>query len=91
MTLAALGIGRAVARAGAVEAWTVSARACIGPDASRTRALHVDDDTLVVAVPSPVLAQELRLHVDDLLGELSRRAPGSSVRAIRFVPMRGGR
>ena len=86
-TLKALGITRDVARAGAVQAWPSVARACIGAeDAARTRALRVDGDTLIVAVPSPVLAQELRLRYEDLRAELFRLAPESSVRAVRFVP-----
>jgi len=90
-TLAALGIRGAVAKAGVVAAWPAAARACIGEDASRTRALAVEGDTLVVAVPSPVLAQELRLHSEQLLRDLAGRAPDATVHTIRFVPLRSPR
>jgi len=86
-TLEALGISRDVARAGAMQAWPAVARACIGAEeAARTRAVRVDGDTLVVSVPSPVLAQELRLRSEDVRAELARRVPDSSVRDVRFVP-----
>jgi hypothetical protein len=85
-TFAKLGIGGAVARAGALEAWSGAARVCLGDDATRTRALRIDDGTLVVGVRSPVLAQELRLRSADVLAELARRAPDSGVVAVRFVP-----
>lgn len=84
--LAALGLGHGMARAAAVAAWQDAARACIGDDAQRTKALRVEERTLVVAVPSPVLAQELRLRSHDLLRELGRRAPEANVAAVRFVP-----
>lgn len=85
-TLASLGLTRALARAGALEAWPEVARRCLGPEGDRTRALRIDDGTLVVAVPSPVLAGELRLRAGEILGELERRAPEAGVRALRFVP-----
>ncbi len=85
-TFAALGIGRAVARAGAVAAWQGVARDVIGRDAARTRALRVDDGTIVVAVASPVLAQELRLRSAEVVALLARAAPEAGVRAVRFVP-----
>ena len=85
-TLAALGIGRAVARAAAVDAWREAARACIGDEAERTHAIRVEEATLVVRVPSPVLAQELRLRSGEVLAELRRRAPEAGVSAVRFVP-----
>jgi len=86
VTLAALGISRDVAKASAVRAWPAAARSCIGEDASRTRALRVDGDTLVVTVPSPVVAQELRLRSEDIRAELTRMAPDAGVRHVRFVP-----
>lgn len=85
-TLRSLGIGGAVARAGAIEAWPDAARACIGDAAARTRALRVEGSTLVVTVTSPVLAQELRLRGNDLLAELAQRSPDAGVTAVRFVP-----
>ena len=85
-TLRALGISRGVARARALEAWPVVAQGLLGADARRTHALRIDGETLVVAVPSPVLAQELRLHAERLIAELARQAPEAEVRAVRFVP-----
>lgn len=85
-TLVALGISGAVARAGAVVAWPEVARVVLGAEAARTRALRVDGDTIVVAVASPVLAQELRLRADEVLALIARAAPESRVRALRCVP-----
>ena len=86
LTLASLRISREVADAAAVRAWPAAAGACIGDAASRTRAIRVDGDTLLVSVASPVLAQELRLRAETLCDELRRHAPDSGVRAVRFVP-----
>ncbi len=85
-TLAALGIGRAVELAALVDAWPEAARVCVGDAAAGTRALRVEEQTLVVAVRSPVIAQELRLRSVELLAELGRRAPEAGVAAVRFVP-----
>ena len=41
-----------VAKADAMRAWTGVASAVIGPDATRTTALRMDEGTLVVAVPT---------------------------------------
>lgn len=84
--LRALGIARGVARAAAVSAWSAAASDAVGDEAAgRTRALRVDGDAIVVAVSSPVVAQELRLRSGELVEALARRAPESGVRRIRFV------
>jgi hypothetical protein len=83
---ATLGLTRDVARASAVRVWPEVARACIGDDACRTRAIRVDGDTLLVTVPSPILAQELRLRSEEIRAELARLAPDAGVRLVRFVP-----
>lgn len=88
-TLDRLGIRDEVARAEAVRAWPRVASVVLGDAASRTRALRVDGDTLVVSVASPVLAQELRLRAADLVSALAAAAPASGVRALRFVPGAG--
>jgi hypothetical protein len=85
-TLEALGLRRSVARANAVLVWPAAAGTVLGREAVRTRALRVEGTTMVVAVESPVLAQELRLRQGDLLCELARLAPDGRVRALRFVP-----
>ncbi len=85
-TLTLLGIRGGVARAAAVAAWRDVAREAIGADAGRTRALRVEAGTIVVAVPSPVLAQELRLRTGELVAALAERAPEAGVRDVRFVP-----
>lgn len=85
-TFALLGIRRDVARASAVAAWREVAREAIGVDAERTRALRVEAGTIVVAVPSPVLAQELRLRTGELVAALAEHAPEAGVRDVRFVP-----
>jgi hypothetical protein len=83
---ATLGLAPAVARAAALEAWPAIARRCLGPEGDRTRALSVERGTLVIAVPSPLLAGELRLRSGEILDELERRAPEARIRAVRFVP-----
>lgn len=85
-TLRSLGIGGAVARAGAVSAWPAVAAQVLGADGARTRALRVEGDTIVVAVASPILAQELRLRAADVVALLARAAPDAGVRSVRFVP-----
>ncbi len=85
--LRALGIESDIARAGAVRAWLAVAVRVIGPDAARTRALHVDEEgALVVAVPTAQWAAEIRLREAELLRGVRSAAPGSGVRRIRSVP-----
>jgi predicted nucleic acid-binding Zn ribbon protein len=75
-----------VARADAVRAWTAVACGVIGPDATRTTALRVDEGTLVVAVPTVQWATEIRLREEELVAELVSRAPRSGIAKIRSVP-----
>jgi predicted nucleic acid-binding Zn ribbon protein len=75
-----------VAKADALRAWTSVACAVIGPDAARTTALRMDDETLVVAVPTVQWAAEIRLREADLVAELASRAPRSGIAKIRSVP-----
>ncbi len=85
--LRALGIAPDVARADAVRAWPAVAAGVIGPDAARTRALHIDEEgALVVAVPTTQWAAEIRLRESELLRGVRSRAPRSGVRRIRSVP-----
>jgi len=86
--LRGLGIATEVARASAVDAWPVVAAAAFGEDAVATRAVAIDDATLVVAVPTSAWASEIRLREHELLGALARSAPASGIRAIRTVPAR---
>jgi len=85
-TLRSLGLRRGVERARAVAAWPAAAASVVGVDASRSRAVRIEGETLVVAVSSPVLAQELRLRQQEVLEALARLAPEAHVRALRFVP-----
>jgi predicted nucleic acid-binding Zn ribbon protein len=85
-TLRTLGLQRGVERARALQAWPAAATVVLGAEAARSRAVRLDGETLVVGVASPVLAQELRLHQQELLQELARLAPAARVRALRFVP-----
>lgn len=84
--LRALGLERDVARAAALNAWHPAATAVIGADAVLTRALIVEGDALIVAVPTAQWAVEIRLRERELLRALERSAPRSGVRRIRSVP-----
>jgi len=84
--LRALGLEADLARADAVAAWPGVAVALIGDDATRTRAIRVEDGTLVVAVPTAQWAVELRLRERALVAGLRARVPASGVRRIRAVP-----
>src|SRR5438445_13899414 len=66
-----------VAKADAMRAWTAVACAVIGPDATRTTALRMDEGTLVVAVPTAQWAAEIRLREEQLVAEIAPRAPRS--------------
>jgi predicted nucleic acid-binding Zn ribbon protein len=84
--LRALRLDSDVARAGAVRAWHPVASHVIGPDATRTTALRVDDGYLVVAVPTAQWAAEIRLRERELVDAIARAAPRSGVERIRSVP-----
>jgi predicted nucleic acid-binding Zn ribbon protein len=86
--LRGLGIATEVARVGAVDAWPAVATAAFGADAATTRAVAIDDATLVVAVPTSAWASEIRLRETELVAALRRSAPSSGIRAIRTVPTR---
>jgi predicted nucleic acid-binding Zn ribbon protein len=75
-----------VARADAVRTWTAVACSVIGPDATRTTALRMDEGTLVVAVPTAQWAAEIRLREEELIAELASRVPRSGIVKIRSVP-----
>lgn len=84
--LRALGLAAEVARADAAVAWPAVAGRIIGADAARTRAVRVEEDTLVVAVPTAQWAAEIRLRERELLAALHEAAPGSGIARIRSVP-----
>ena len=84
--LRALGLDTDVARADAVRAWHDAASLVIGTDATRTKALRMDDGTLVVAVPTAQWAAEIRLRERELVAEIAARAPRSGITKIRSVP-----
>jgi len=88
-TLRALGVDRDVARADALRAWRAVAVETLGADAAATRAIRADGDTLVVAVPTPDWAGEIRLREATLVSSLARHAPGSDIAHIRSVPDAG--
>lgn len=81
--LRALGLEDDLARADAVTSWPEVARTVIGADAERTRAIRVEEHTLVVAVPTAQWAAEIRLRERELVRRLP---PASGVRRIRPVP-----
>src|SRR5256885_4284067 len=74
-----------VAKADAMRAWTSVACAVIGPDASRTTALRMDEGTLVVAVPTAQWAAAIRLREEQLVDEIASRAPRSGIAKFRSV------
>jgi hypothetical protein len=84
--LRTLGIERDVARADAVRVWPAAATAVLGADATSTRAVRTDGDTLVVLVPTAQWAGEIRLRERDLLRALADRAPTSHIARLRCVP-----
>jgi predicted nucleic acid-binding Zn ribbon protein len=82
----ALRLDSDVARADALRAWRGAASEVIGPDAVRTKALRIDDGTLVVAVPTVQWATEIRLRERDLVDAIAKVAPRSGIEKIRSVP-----
>ena len=81
-----LGIARDVARADAVEKWPAAAVAVFGPDGAATRAVGIDNDTLIVAVPTAAWASEIRLREAEVVARLAATSPHSGIRRIRTVP-----
>jgi prephenate dehydrogenase len=81
-----MGIDRDVARADAVRAWSDAAVSVLGADARVTHAIRADGDTLVVAVPGPHWAGEVRLRERELIAAITRRAPTSGISRVRPVP-----
>lgn len=86
--LRGLGIATDVARVEAIDAWSGVAVEAFGPDATATRAIGIDGATLVVAVPTPAWASEIRLREADLVERLARAAPNSAIASLRTVPAR---
>lgn len=81
-----LGIDRDVARVSAVDAWPVAAYEVFGPDAIATRAVGLNERTLVVRVPDASWLGEIRLREGELLAAIGRLASGSDLDHIRPVP-----
>ena len=84
--LRALRLDSDVAKADAIRLWPTVATHVIGADAARTKALRMDDGTLVVAVPTAQWAVEIRLRERELVAELASLAPRSGIAKIRSVP-----
>lgn len=84
--LQALRLDRDVARADAIRAWPQAAARVLGPDASETRAVRADGDTLVVVVPSSHWAGEIRLRERELIVALEAIAPTSGITRVRPAP-----
>jgi len=51
---------------------------------------RVDGGTVVVEAMAPIVAQELRLHVPELLAALAGSPAGAGIREIRVVIARAG-
>jgi len=84
--LHALRLDRDVARADAVRAWPEVAAHVLGADASETRAVRADGDTLVVVVPTSHWAGEIRLRERELIAALASAAPASGITHVRPAP-----
>ncbi|HUQ42268.1 MAG TPA: DciA family protein [Candidatus Limnocylindrales bacterium] len=84
--LRSLGMDRDVARADAVRAWSAAAASVLGADASGTRAVRAEGDTLVVTVPTAAWAGEIRLRERELITALGQRAPQSGITRVRTLP-----
>lgn len=84
--LRGLGIATEVDRVGSIGRWAGVAKEVLGDDAGITRAVAVDDATLIVAVPTSAWASEIRLREATLLERLAHEAPKSAIRAIRTIP-----
>jgi len=84
--LHALRLDRDVARADAIRAWPEAAAHVLGPDASETRAVRADGDTLVVVVPTSHWAGEIRLRERELIAALAAAAPASGITRVRPAP-----
>jgi predicted nucleic acid-binding Zn ribbon protein len=84
--LRGLGIATDVDRAAALDHWAAAASSVLGPDAHLTRAVAVDGATLIVSVPDPGWAAEIRLRERAIVDALRRASPKSDIRAIRSIP-----
>ncbi|MSQ37722.1 MAG: DUF721 domain-containing protein [Chloroflexi bacterium] len=84
--LRALHLETGVDRASALEAWPIAVVGVLGPEARFTRAVRVDDQTIVVVVPDSGWAGEIRLRERDLLSALQTSAPRAGIRRIRCAP-----
>lgn len=84
--LRSLRIDRDVARADALREWPAAAAAVLGADARTTRAVRVDEDTLVVVVPTAQWAGEIRLRERELVEALRARVPGAGITRVRSAP-----
>ena len=86
--LRGLGIATDVARTTALDAWPAVAVSVLGSDAGATRAVAIEETTLVVSVPTPAWAAEIRLRENEVIRALDGAAPTSGIRRIRTVPGR---
>ncbi len=85
-TLRALHLDGDVDRATAILGWRNAATDVLGPDAAVIRAVRVDDRTLIVLVPDPSWAGEIRLRERDLVAALKSGAPRAGILRIRCAP-----
>lgn len=83
--LRGLGIATDVARVEAIDEWPAVAASVLGPDATSTRAIRTEGTTLVVAVPTPAWAAEIRLRESALVEGLGQAAPRSGIASVRTV------
>ncbi|MFA5052061.1 MAG: DUF721 domain-containing protein [Patescibacteria group bacterium] len=51
----------------------------------KVRALYVKNGTLTVAVLSSAIGQEIKLHEQEILEKLSKKAEGRGVNRLRFL------
>jgi hypothetical protein len=82
---AALGMDEEFRRARASAAWEHAVVAVVPAAAGSSRLVGFRGDTAVVSATTAVLAQELLLHRDDLLGAFATAAGGRSASDLRVV------
>jgi hypothetical protein len=82
---AALGIDEEFRRARSAAAWAHAVAAVVPAAAGASRLVGFRGDTVVVSATAAVLAQELLLHRDDLLGAFTTAAGGRSATDLRVV------
>jgi len=79
------GIGKEVEAARVCQFWkTIIEKVFSREIAEKSKALRFKNGTLVVAVSSPVLAQEFRFRESEIVERLNKKSGSDIIRKIRF-------